>query len=120
MDVKRAFLQYGDLNKEIYMKQPEGYIKDRSLVCKLRKSLYGLKQAPREWHSKMDAFLMSQKVERCKLDCNVYMQKKEGSLLLIVLYVDDLLTTNSSVVELGSIKSDLKKTFFLTNIGLLI
>ena len=72
MDVKSVFL-HGDLKEEIYMKQPEGYIEDPSLVCKLRKSFYGLKQAPRAWYSKMDAFLMSQKFKRCKSDCNVYM-----------------------------------------------
>ena len=58
MDIKRAFL-HGDLKEEIYMKQPEGYIEDPSLVFKLRKSLYGLKQAPRAWYSKMDSFLVS-------------------------------------------------------------
>ena len=42
MDVKSSFL-HGDLHEEIYMKQPEGYISDPSLVCKLKKSLYGLK-----------------------------------------------------------------------------
>ena len=31
MDMKSAFL-HGDLKKEIYMKQPEGYIEDPSLV----------------------------------------------------------------------------------------
>lgn len=42
MDVKSAFL-HGDLDEEIYMEQPQGFIQDTSLVCKLRKSLYGLK-----------------------------------------------------------------------------
>ena len=58
MDVKSAFL-HGDLEEEIYIRQAKGYIKDPSLVWKLRKSLYGLKQALREWYAKMDAFLMS-------------------------------------------------------------
>ena len=40
MDVKSAFI-HGDLHEEIYMKQPEGYITDPSLVFKLKKSLYG-------------------------------------------------------------------------------
>ena len=47
MDVKTAFLN-GDLEEEIYMEQPEGFVvpgQERK-VCKLVKSLYGLKQAP--------------------------------------------------------------------------
>ena len=118
MDVKSAFL-HGYLKEEIYMKQPEGFIDDPSLVCRLRKSLYQLKQAPRAWYSKMDAFLISQKFERCKSDCNVYMKKKEGFLLLVVLYVDDLLITSSSATGLSRIKSALNKEFTITDLRLL-
>ena len=48
MDVKIAFL-HGDIDEEIYMKQPEGFVvpNKEHLVCKLKRSLYGLKQAPR-------------------------------------------------------------------------
>ena len=42
MDVKLAFL-HGYIHEEIYMKQSKGYISDRSLVRKLKKSLYVLK-----------------------------------------------------------------------------
>ena len=47
MDVKSAF-QHGDIDEEIYMKQPEGFVvlNKEHLVCKLKHSLYGLKQAP--------------------------------------------------------------------------
>jgi hypothetical protein len=46
MDIITVFL-YGDLNKEVYLEQPEGYNKDHSMVYRLHKSLYRLKQAPR-------------------------------------------------------------------------
>jgi Reverse transcriptase (RNA-dependent DNA polymerase) len=44
MDVKTVFLQ-GDLEEEIYMKQPKSFITrgQENKVCKLMKSLYGLK-----------------------------------------------------------------------------
>ena len=49
MDVKTAFLN-GELDEEIYMDQPEGFIADgqENKVCRLIKSLYGLKQAPKQ------------------------------------------------------------------------
>jgi hypothetical protein len=58
MDMKNAFL-HGDLSKEIYMEQPQGFMQESSLVCRLKKYLYGLKQSPRAWYAKMDSYLLS-------------------------------------------------------------
>ncbi|GAA0168207.1 transmembrane signal receptor [Lithospermum erythrorhizon] len=53
MDVKTTFLN-GDLEEEIYMSQPEGFViqGQENKVCKLKKSLYGLKEAPKQWCSR--------------------------------------------------------------------
>ena len=49
MDVKTAFLN-GDLNEEVYIKQPNYFFLkgNENKVCKLVKSLYSLKQAPKQ------------------------------------------------------------------------
>jgi hypothetical protein len=118
MDMKNTFL-HGDLSKEIYMEQPQGFMQDSSLVCQLKKSLDGLKKAPREWFSKMESYLLSHKFLRCKLDLNVYILRTDDSLLLIVFYVDDFLITDCSNLAIATIKRILHDRFFMTYMGLL-
>ena len=75
MDVKTTFLN-GDLDEEIYMEQPEGFIvlgKEKK-VCRLVKSLYGLKQAPMQWHEKFDSVMMTNGFKINKCDKCVYVK----------------------------------------------
>ena len=46
MDVKTAFFN-GELNEEIYMEQPVGFVVkgQEKKVCKLKRLIYGLKQS---------------------------------------------------------------------------
>eukprot|EP00253_Pinus_taeda_P029287 PITA_29287 len=117
MDVKSAFL-HGDLNEEIYMEQPTGFIQtDSSIVCQLKKSLYGLKQAPRVWYAKMDSFLLEVGFSRCHSDNIVYTKKVGKFLIILVLYVDDLILTSSDPNLINHVKSSLRKKFEMTDLG---
>lgn len=92
MDVKTTFL-HGDLEGEIYMKQPEGFaVKSKNeLVCKLTKSLYGLKQSPRMWYQKFVTFIQGLGFTGRKEDHYVYFKLIGGRVIYLVLYVDDML-----------------------------
>ena len=93
LDVKTAFL-HGDLEEEIYMQQPEGFVKrgKEHLVCRLKKSLYGLKQAPRQWYRKFDSFMTDQGYHKTQADHCVFVKKFEGAdFLILLMYVDDML-----------------------------
>ena len=75
MDVRSAYLN-GELEEDIYMQQPEGYVVagQEQLVCKLSKALYGLKQAGRTWHTKIDIALKRQQFTALDADHCVYVR----------------------------------------------
>jgi hypothetical protein len=94
-------------------------MQDSSLFYRLKKSLYGLKQAPRAWYAKMESYLLSQNFEHCKSDLNVYMLRTVDSILLLVLYVDDLLITGCSTSMIVAVKRILHDRFLMMDMGLL-
>jgi hypothetical protein len=116
MDVNNSFL-HGDLSEDIYMEKPQGFIQNSSLVCRLKKSLYGLKQVPRAWYAKMDAYFLSQHFVRCKSYPNIYMLRTSDSLLILVLYVDDLLITGSLASTIVAVKDILHDRFSMKDMG---
>ena len=91
-DVKTSFL-HGDLEEEIYMKHPEGFVVKgkKELVCRLRKSLYGLKQSPRTSYKKFDTYMLRLGFTRRKVGYCVYFKLIGDCLIYLVLYVDDML-----------------------------
>eukprot|EP00253_Pinus_taeda_P036368 PITA_36368 len=113
MNIKFAFL-----HEEIYMEQPTGFIQtNSSLVCQLTKYLYGLKQAPRAGHAKMDIFLSEIGFSRCHSDNTIYTKKVGKSLIILVLYVDDLILIGSDPNLINHVKSNLKRKFEMLDLG---
>jgi len=93
-DIQQAFLQ-ATLTDELYMRLPP-HLPARDadgdlLVCKLHKSLYGLRQAAREWAERLNACLLDFGFRRCAIDTCVYRyDAKDGGVLILLVYVDDL------------------------------
>ena len=121
VDVKSAFLN-GPLDEEVYIQQPPVYevIGSEDKVFRLRKTLYGLKQVPRAWNKRIDSFLNYEDFKKCTLEHGIYVKAtKNGGVLLICLYVDDLLITRSNPVEIEKLKGNPKSEFEMLDLGLL-
>jgi len=124
LDVKNAFL-YGELDKDIYMEQPPGYVSNShpNYVCKLKKAFYGLKQASRAWYGKISQYLQFCGYQASNSDPSLFV-KKQGSLhLVVLLYVDDMIITSNDEMEVDklqdelAIRCDIKKWSYITFLG---
>ena len=118
LDVKTAFL-HGELDEEIYMDQPEGFIVPgkEDFVCRLKKSLYGLKQSPRQWYKRFDSFMLSNGFERSQYDSCVYIKFVDRSPIYLLLYVDDMLIAAKSKKEIITLKAQLSSEFEMKDLG---
>jgi len=86
-DVKTAFL-YGELEEEVYLKQPECFDDGSGHVCRLKRNLYGLKQAPRCWNKRFINFMEKAGLKNSTADPCLFYRKHEDSFLYIAVNVD--------------------------------
>lgn len=91
MDVMTAYLN-APLKEKVYMSQPPGFEEGgRNIVCLLHRALYGLKQSGREWHTHLDAFVLTLGFVRLSFDGCVYIKlSRTGRIILLSVYVDDI------------------------------
>ena len=96
LGIKNVFL-HGDLQEEVYMKQPPGLVAQGEIrkVCRLRKSLYGLKQSPRAWFGKFNHAIEKFGLQKSKSDHSVFYWNSSLGIILLVVYVDDIVITGS-------------------------
>ncbi|GJV47538.1 zinc finger, CCHC-type containing protein [Tanacetum coccineum] len=119
MDMKTTFLN-GDLDEEVYMNQPQGFIMpgNENKVCKLIKSLYGLKQAPKQWHQKFNRVVLTNGYLLNQADKCVYNKFDEtGKWVIICLYVDDILIFGTDQVQVDLTKEFLSSGFSMKDMG---
>ena len=118
LDVKSSFLN-GELNEDVYIAQSKGFEEREATrkVYKLNKALYGLKQAPRAWYNRIEGYFMREGFEKCYFEHTLFVKKKEGGILIISLYVDDLIYTGNSDSMLEGFKKSMMEEFAMTDLG---
>jgi hypothetical protein len=118
MDVKSVFLN-GDLKEEVYVHQLLRFAipGKESKVLRLRKALYGLRQAPRAWNAKLDSTLKEMGFEQSPHEAAIYRQGNGGNALLVDVYVDDLVITDTKDAKVAAFKEEMKATFQMSDLG---
>jgi hypothetical protein len=118
MDVKNVFL-HGDLLEEVYMEQTPSYVDEThpNLVCRLKKAFYSLKQAPRAWLDKIGQYLVTSGFQTSNANFSLYVKKTSHGIIVIVIYVDDLIITRDSNVDIYNLKKLLKQKFEMKDLG---
>jgi len=101
------------------MEQPPGYVDQThpNLVCRLKKVFYGLKQAPRAWSEKIGEYLVTSGFQTSDADFSLYVKKTNHGIVVIVIYVDDLIITRDSDVDISDLKKFLKQKFEMKDLG---
>ncbi|KAM0037798.1 putative RNA-directed DNA polymerase [Helianthus debilis subsp. tardiflorus] len=118
LDVHNAFL-HGDLQETVYMRQPPGFVDQTKPdhVCLLHKSLYGLKQAPRAWFTKLSMALLQLGFHGSKTDPSLFILNSSGTLVYLLVYVDDIIITGNHSRAVHDVIKDLSSMFALKDLG---
>ncbi|KFY67852.1 hypothetical protein V497_00175, partial [Pseudogymnoascus sp. VKM F-4516 (FW-969)] len=117
IDMISAFTQ-GDIDTNIYIKQPLGHINDPNKVLCLNKALYGLKQSARIWYYTLKEVLVT-KLGFCNLmtENSIFINKELN--IIISLYVDDLAIIGPNLDTIKAFIKELKNYFKLKDLGII-
>jgi hypothetical protein len=77
--------------RDVCIRAPEGVTLPPGYCFKLKKALYGLRTSPRQWNKRINKVILSLGFKRCDLDPCLYYANRNGQIMLICVYVDDIL-----------------------------
>ena len=118
VDINNSFLN-GDLRETVIMAQPAGFkdpLRPR-FVCKHNKALYGLKQVPGAWFDRLRQTLLQKGFQNSASDSSLFYSNINGSLIFIIIYVDDILITCDNSTAIHTLIHDLNTAFALKTLG---
>nr|GEV22761.1 putative ribonuclease H-like domain-containing protein [Tanacetum cinerariifolium] len=118
MDVKSAFI-YGTIEEEVYVCQPLGFedLGYLDKVYKVVKALYGLHQAPRAWYETLANYLLENGFQRGKIDQALFIKKKNGDILLVEVFVDDIVFGSTNKELYKAFEKLMKDKFQMSSMG---
>jgi hypothetical protein len=118
MDVKTTFLNE-NLTEYVYMTQPGGFVNPKHIgkMYKLQKSIYGLKQASRSWNLYFDKVVKGFGFVKNVEEPYIYKKVSESAVVFLVLYVDDILLIGNDIPMLKVVKSSLRNSFSMKDLG---
>lgn len=117
LDINNAFL-HEFLDEDVYILPPNGFsLARRGDVCLLKKSFYGLKQASHQWNYELTSHLCFLGFVQSPYDHYLFLHKTSEFFLILIVYVDDMLLTESSEAALLHVKNSLHDAFAIKNLG---
>jgi hypothetical protein len=107
------------LFETVFYCQPIGFTDPahHDLVYRLHKFLYGLKQAPPAWYSRFAIFLTTLGFLEAKSDTSLFIFRHDSDTVYLLLYVDDIILTASSMELLRRTIFALQWKFAMKDLG---
>ena len=110
MDVKTAFF-YSEIEKDIQIKLFTNYSVFR--IAKLKKALYSLKQAPYIQYNTLTTFLLLLRFQPLNTNSFIFYYNS----IIIAIYINNLLLTSASKLDINKVKDSLKEWFKMLDLN---
>ena len=102
IDIKRAFLQGNDIDRQVFIRPPDEACTDK--IWHLKKCVYGLADAPRKWYLTLKEKLVEFGCTVSEYDPGLFMFHRNGQLQgILACFVDDVVHGGTRLFEMSVI-----------------
>ena len=91
-DVKSAFLQGNDIQRDVFIKPPVEAKRREGKVWRLKKTLYGLVDAAKQFYNSVSEELINLGMKKSKVDPALFYRIKDGEVVgALITHIDDFM-----------------------------